>query len=276
MIDFQGYKLNTYKEQHLVVPDREYMLDLIRSFNLTPDQNIFFEEILQEFNPSVEYINSIQLDRYRFNFYGFQKPDFNLGDFMPWIKAGYNSVEINRFNAGDILKNPELKTYVKYSERDLTSDYYNEIQKHFDLEIIGGLLKFNYVSDCSIIPDLEKDARGTILEVLELVKDYYHRGLWLNGVSTYSLRRAETGIVVFDPDIFYCIDQNPDIPNTDQLTEETFMRMYIDLKGRPKDLTYILNKNSITKEALEFMYWNYIFNEVLTHELQKLRDTYDN
>ncbi len=265
------------KDQYIVVPDKkEFRLRLLE-LGLEADAIVFLNSCIIEDSRPVKEIcsediyglkNCIHLDKYKFNFYDFCQPTCNLTDFNDWIRDGFNKTEINMFNGGLILKKPYIHKYVKYIERDLDSDYYKEISNHFKINFHGDFMQVDYLTDKSCIPYMKASPDIFISEVIQLILEYFHKGLWLNGINTYSLR-YNGKLSVFDPDIFYVIKDNDDIPNN--LTENEFIEMYIDLKGRPKTLHYyVSHPENLTKYALEYLYNSWTFNELLSQKLYEM------
>lgn len=264
------------KNLQLVVKNKFKFLENIDNLQISNKIKNFLKSITIEDSlikqSGTDYPNYIQLDSYKWNFYGFkEKPLLKPRKILfNNINNSFKQIEINTFDWSINYLNPSIGTYIKRVVRP--KEYYDIINEKIPyLNIMKredvNMIDYDPQSE-SIINYFKTDPDKCIQEIIGTIDFLGKNGLWLNAINTYSVRYSpKKGIIIHDPDAFYIIKENRELQN-ENLSD--YLKVYTKYKAKPKELTYGLVHNSLDKEAAEYLYWNILLNEALSKKLVEM------
>ncbi len=209
---------------------------------------------------NVDPIDDFYLDSYKdgFNFYNYSQKQTAL-DKIHFFKNGYKTKELNYFNYEYNYFNNDGE-YVKVKNKRGYDNYYNYICMKFGTYRQDD--KYIYVKPYTIskLNNLVFDD-FIIQSFIKFLIECYNKGLWLNNFNNYSIRYDKTleQFYAYDVDMFYILADNEDLVHIQ--SEEDFIKMYMKVKTRPKEIIYRLKDNDISNEAAEYLYYSYWFFE---------------
>lgn len=207
-------------------------------------------------NGAVDEIDNFYIDDYNYNFYNYSQKQTTL-DKVFFFKNGYKTKDLNYFNFEyNYYKDQE---YIKLKTKKGYDEYYNYVcMKHGQFRQDD---KYIYCTPISKEPLNELVFYDSIIkQFIEFLIENYKKGLWLNNFNNYSIRYdVINGFSVYDPDVFYTIADNKDLVHISSVEE--FLKMYMKVKTRPKDIIYKLKNNKLSVEAATYFYYSYWFIE---------------
>ena len=214
----------------------------------------------------VDDVDDFYIDDYEFNFYNYKQKQTPL-DKIHFFKNGYKNKELNPFTFEfNYYKDGE---YIKLKNKIGYDNYYNYIcLKHGNMRQED---KFIFVKPYTndMLNDKVHD-ENIIRQFIDFLIDNFKKGLWVNNFNNYSIRYDGIDMYAHDPDIFYIIHDNDALRHITNV--EDFIRMYMKVKTRPKNIIYRLKHNVLSKEAAEYFYYTFWFIENVSQYLRKHYD----
>jgi hypothetical protein len=203
---------------------------------------------------------------YKFNLYNYtQKFKGELK--LKAVKRGFSikSKETNFFTFDDILIKDNK--YIRPKSKPGYDSYYNYLQSHFSWFKQDNEFVIIDYPECTLLNDMVF-SESFLKEFTQLIKDLFYNRIWLNNFNNYSVRWGNNKIILFDIDMFYLMDENPQLKDIDNISD--LFKYILKYKLNPKEINYRLKFNdSITKEVVEYIYYTYWFLENMAQYIRK-------
>jgi len=253
----------------LIIPDDVIIyISNVQSLDIKENIKDFLIDSLVDDNMKSHPFYDFYLDYpYKYNFFDFSQRHF-IDYQLEVNKKGFTQKELNLFTWEYNFINKRENKHIKLKLKN--NEYYKYLERLENYKAYEVFDKF-IITDRKIVtaPDeLVKDP-DFVKRFVDEIFSYSREGLWVNSFNNYSIRydKDSDDVFVYDPDTFFIFKEDEALQHIK--TEVDFVAAYKRYKINPKDIIYRLKYSTLTKEAAEFLYYSYWFNNTISDHIMK-------